>query len=93
MNWVKSILLVIKTKFSRTHFVCPEKLLFLKVLKISTKTPVMESFISSNIADFFVLQDAFERTLSQLFLLEFCENYRKSYFVGQQSKAGSEITQ
>ena len=72
---------------------CPEKFLFLKVLKIPTKTIVMEPFISSNIEGFFVLQDTFERTLSQLFLLEFCEKYRKSYFVGQQSKAGSEITQ
>ena len=71
----------------------PEKFLFLKVLKIPTKTTVMHPFISSNIEGLFVLQDAFERTLSQLLLMEFCEKYRKSYFVGQQSTAGSEITQ
>ena len=61
---------------------CPEKFHFLKVLKIRTKTTVMDPFISNNMEGFFVLQDAFERTLSQLFLMEFCEKYRKSYFVG-----------
>ena len=40
-----------------------------------------------------MLLDAFERTLSQLFWLEFREKFKKSYAIVRQSKAGPGITQ